>query len=126
LRGRGHLFSGAGGEYDFWSVRPAAYPIPHDGPVGQLLAATGRSPMRPAHVHFMVTAPGFKPLITHIFVDGSDHLASDAVFGVKSSLIVKFEEREAGAAPGKQLNEPWVEAQFDIVLAPETELTDQA
>jgi hydroxyquinol 1,2-dioxygenase len=74
--------------------------------------------MRPAHVHFTVTAPGYKPLITHIFVDGSDHLDSDAVFGVKPSLIVKFEERDAGTAPGAHIDGPWVEAKFEIVLAP--------
>lgn len=119
LLGRGHLFSGPGGQYDFWSVLPAPYPIPHDGPVGRLLAATSRSPMRPAHVHFMVTAPGHKTLITHIFVGGGDHLDSDAVFGVKPSLIVRFEERDAGTAPGSPVDAPWVEANFDIVLAPE-------
>lgn len=120
MRGRGHLFSGAEGEYDFWSVLPAPYPIPHDGPVGRLLAATDRSPMRPAHVHFMVTAPGYRPLITHIFVAGSPHLDSDAVFGVKPSLVVEFDPREAGTAPGGHTNSPWVTASFDIVLAPET------
>jgi hydroxyquinol 1,2-dioxygenase len=119
LQGRGHLFSGPEGEYDFWSVVPAPYPIPHDGPVGRLLAATNRSPMRPAHVHFMVTAPGYETLITHIFVAGSDHLDDDAVFGVKPSLVVRFDERAAGEAGGEHLDGPWAEASFEIVLAPQ-------
>lgn len=118
LRGRAHLFSDEHGTYDFWCVEPAPYPIPYDGPVGEFLIAAGRSPMRPAHVHFMVTARGFHPLITHIFVAGSPHLTSDAVFGVKPSLIVDFQEREAGPGPGGTfLNQPWVEANFDIRLA---------
>ena len=68
--GRAHLFSGDDGAYDFWCVEPVPYPIPHDGPVGELLAAADRSPMRAPHLHFMVTAPGHHPLITHIFVAG--------------------------------------------------------
>jgi hydroxyquinol 1,2-dioxygenase len=117
VQGRGHLFSGPDGRYDFWSVLPAPYSIPHDGPVGRLLAAARRSPMRPAHVHFMVTAPGHNRLITHIFVEGSDHLHDDAVFGVKPSLIVPFEERDGLPAPGGHVEGPWVEAEFDIVLS---------
>ncbi|MEU2358530.1 intradiol ring-cleavage dioxygenase [Streptomyces misionensis] len=117
VQGRGHLFSGPDGEYDFWCVLPAPYPIPHDGPVGRLLAASNRSPMRPAHVHFMVTAPGYSSLITHIFVEGSDHLDGDAVFGVKPSLIIEFKERVGFPAPGAHVDGPWVEAEFDIVLS---------
>jgi protocatechuate 3,4-dioxygenase beta subunit len=117
--GRGHLFSDDDGEYRFWCVRPAPYPIPDDGPVGDLLTATGRSPMRPAHLHFMVSAPGHRTLTTHIFVDGSDHLADDAVFGVKDSLVVAFEPQEGDDGPGgRQLDGPWSRARFDIVLAP--------
>jgi hydroxyquinol 1,2-dioxygenase len=72
------------GRYWFWSVKPEAYPIPADGPVGELLEAGGRGPMRPAHVHFMVTAEGYQTLITHVFVEGDEHLDSDAVFGVRA------------------------------------------
>jgi hydroxyquinol 1,2-dioxygenase len=120
LAGRGHLFASGDAEYDFWTVQPAAYPIPHDGPVGDLLAAAGRSPMRPAHIHFMVSAPGFETLITHIFVAGDRWLDSDAVFGVKPSLIVDFIEHPAGEVGprGRQLDVAWSEALFDIVLAP--------
>lgn len=118
--GRGWLTSGDGGEYRFWSVRPSCYGIPDDGPVGELLAATGRHPMRPAHLHFMVTAPGYRTLITHVFVAGDEYLASDAVFGVKDSLVVDVADHAPGTAPdGRELTEPWASIEFDIVLAKE-------
>ena len=78
------------GRFWFRTILPAPYPIPDDGPVGTLLRATGRHPWRPAHVHFIVGAEGHAPLTTHIFVAGSPHLDSDAVFGVKDSLVVDF------------------------------------
>jgi protocatechuate 3,4-dioxygenase beta subunit len=68
---------------------PVSYPIPNDGPAGQLLAAMGRHPFRPAHIHFMISAPGYRTLVTHLFLDGDEYLASDAVFGVKPSLIIR-------------------------------------
>ena len=86
------------GRFHFRSIMPAYYPIPHDGPVGQMLAATQRHPNRPAHVHFMIAAPGHETLITHIFAADSPYLDSDAVFGVKNSLIAEFARRPAGAA----------------------------
>jgi hydroxyquinol 1,2-dioxygenase len=117
VAGRGWLRSGPDGEYRFWSVRPSPYPIPDDGPVGDLLAATGRGPMRPAHLHFKVTAPGFRTLVTHVFVAGDPHLGSDAVFGVKESLVVDVAEHPAGTAPdGRVLDTPWASTHFDIVL----------
>jgi len=119
LKGRGHLFCDDDGRFDLWGVLPAAYPIPHDGPVGRLLAAAGRSPMRPAHIHLMVTAAGYHTLITHVFVSTSQYLDSDAVFGVKSDLIADFTSHEPGVGPGgRVLEEPWHSAAFDIVLAP--------
>ena len=117
--GRGWLRSAPDGEYRFWSVRPAPYPIPDDGPVGDLLAAAGRGPMRPAHLHFKVEAPGYRTLITHIFVAGDPYLDRDAVFGVKESLITDFAEHPAGPGPdGRPLDGPWTSVEFDIVLAP--------
>jgi hydroxyquinol 1,2-dioxygenase len=117
--GRGWLTSGADGEYRFWSVKPSPYPIPDDGPVGGLLAAAGRGPMRPAHLHFKVTAPGYRTLTTHIFVAGDPYLPCDAVFGVKPSLITDFAERPPGPAPeGRAMDRPWSSVTFDIVLAP--------
>ena len=94
-RGRARLHTDADGRYSFWSVHPEAYPIPHDGPVGELLAAAARAPMRPAHIHFKIAAPGYRTLVTHIFVAGDPHLTSDAVFGVKDSLITKFTNNQA-------------------------------
>ena len=115
--GRGWLTSGPDGEYRFWSVLPTAYSIPDDGPVGDLLAATARSPMRPAHLHFKIDAPGHRTLITHIFVAGDAHLGSDAVFGVKDSLVVEFAEHGPGTAPdGRDMTAPWNSVEFDIVL----------
>ena len=117
--GRGWLRSAPDGEYRFWSVRPAPYPIPDDGPVGDLLTAAGRGPMRPAHLHFKVEAPGYRTLITHIFVAGDPYLDRDAVFGVKESLITDFAEHPPGTGPdGRRLDGPWTSVAFDIVLAP--------
>ena len=118
-RGRGHLFTDDEGRYRFWSVRPECYGIPIDGPVGELLAAGGRGSMRPAHVHFMITAPGHRKLTTHVFDVADQHLDEDAVFGVKSSLITSFERHEAGTAPdGRELSEPYYAMSYDFVLAP--------
>jgi hydroxyquinol 1,2-dioxygenase len=102
-QGRGRLRTDEQGRYAFTSVRPEAYPIPHDGPVGELLTAANRGPMRPAHIHFRISAPGYRTLTTHIFAEGDKHLDSDAVFGVKESLIIPFGET----------------ATFDFTLAPE-------
>jgi protocatechuate 3,4-dioxygenase beta subunit len=79
----------AAGTYRFRTIMPVSYPIPNDGPAGQLLAAMGRHPFRPAHIHFMISAPGYRTLVTHLFLDGDQYLGSDAVFGVKPSLIIR-------------------------------------
>jgi hydroxyquinol 1,2-dioxygenase len=119
---RGWLVTGADGGYRFWSVRPAPYPIPADGPVGDLLAAAGRSPMRPAHVHFRLTAAGYRTLTTHVFAAGDPHLADDAVFGVKDSLVADYTRHPPGRAPdGRTLSGPWSRLDFDFVLAPDRE-----
>ncbi|MBZ5740642.1 dioxygenase family protein [Nocardioides mangrovi] len=119
--GRAYLFSDADGGYRFWAITPTPYPIPHDGPVGAMLAATGRSPMRASHLHFMVSAPGLRTLVTHFFVRGDELLASDSVFGVKDSLVTDIEEM-AAAAPtpdGRDVGDrTWARTRFDIVLAP--------
>lgn len=123
---RGHLSADDAGAFRFWALTPTPYPIPDDGPVGQLLAATGRSPVRASHLHFMVGAPGLRTLVTHIFVRGDDHLDSDSVFGVKDSLIKDFERQPAGtpAPDGRDLGDhTWCRTRFDIVLAPAGERT---
>jgi hydroxyquinol 1,2-dioxygenase len=116
-RGRGHLSADEDGRFWFWTVLPEAYPIPDDGPVGELLRAGGRSPMRPAHIHFMISAQGYERLITHVFAAGDEHLGSDAVFGVKPSLIAPFERHEPGSAPGRDVREPWFSLDYEFVLA---------
>ncbi|CAO3437525.1 intradiol ring-cleavage dioxygenase [Azospirillum endophyticum] len=117
--GRGRLQTDAEGRFACWSVRPVSYPIPHDGPVGRMLEAQGRHPYRPAHVHFMIAAPGFETLVTHLFISGDPYLTSDAVFGVKDSIIVDLIDHPAGAAPdGRELAVPFVELAFDFRLAP--------
>ncbi|MBO0745806.1 MAG: hydroxyquinol 1,2-dioxygenase [Candidatus Dormibacteraeota bacterium] len=121
VAGRAHLFTDRNGEFRFWALTPTAYPIPDDGPVGELLGACRRSPMRAPHLHFMVSHPGWRTLVTHIFVAGGDYLDSDSVFGVKESLIKRFEEQPAGTATpdGRDLGDgSWTRTRFDIVLAP--------
>jgi protocatechuate 3,4-dioxygenase beta subunit len=81
------------GAYRFRTILPVSYPIPDDGPAGQLLAAMGRHPFRPAHIHFMISAPGYRTLVTHLFFEGDEYLESDAVFGVKPSLVVRPESK---------------------------------
>jgi hydroxyquinol 1,2-dioxygenase len=106
-RGRGHLHSGADGRFWFDTVKPEAYPIPADGPVGELLQAGGRGPMRPAHIHFKIEAEGYQTLITHVFADGDEYLDNDAVFGVRSNLIGQFQQDQEGR---------W-RLEYDFVLA---------
>jgi hydroxyquinol 1,2-dioxygenase len=109
--GRGLFTADQDGSYWFRTIVPTYYPIPTDGPVGRLLEATKRHPYRPAHIHFIVTAPGHRPLTTHIFVAGSPYIESDAVFAVKKSLITEFTPADDPDQPAR--------ANFDIVLQPE-------
>jgi len=96
------------GRYSFITTRPLDYSVPTDGPVGGLLEATGRTSMRPAHTHFIVSAPGYYPVTTHFFDSESQYLDSDAVFGVRDSLILEFEKVDTDN----------LKAQFDIALTP--------
>lgn len=108
------------GSYAFLAVRPTAYPIPDDGPVGGMLRATARHPWRPAHLHAIVRAPGYQSVATHIFDDESDYLATDAVFGVKPSLIRHFERHEPGESvrpEGIPEGDLWYSLNFDFKLA---------
>ena len=105
------------GRFHFWSILPSSYPIPYDGPVGDLLQATRRHPYRPAHLHFMISAPGHETLVTHVFVKGDQYLDSDAVFGVKNSLIEEFRQHVPGSAPdGRQMTQPWRSFSYDLCL----------
>ncbi len=120
--GRGLFTADTDGAFWFRTVVPSHYPIPTDGPVGTLLNATGRHAYRPAHIHFIVTAPGQRALTTHIFVAGSPYIESDAVFAVKKSLIKEFtpvDDPEQAARYG--LTGPFCLANFDIILQPAAE-----
>ena len=116
---RGNLRSLENGRFHFRTIVAAPYPIPNDGPVGQMLAALGRHPWRPAHLHFMITAPGYAPLITHIFRAESPYLESDSVFGVRSSLIAEWVPHDAGTAPdGTRMDSPFYTLQYEFKLHP--------
>jgi catechol 1,2-dioxygenase len=115
---RGRYRTDAEGRYAITTILPVSYPIPTDGPVGRMLDATGRHPWRPAHLHFMIDAPGHRRLVTHIFDKDDKYLESDAVFGVKPSLMVSYHERAAGDDLARRfnLNGPYREANCDFVL----------
>jgi hydroxyquinol 1,2-dioxygenase len=118
-RARGILHSGPNGEYHFRTITAEAYPVPHDGPVGSMLKKLGRHPWRPAHLHFMIKAEGYETLITHVFRSGDTYLDSDAVFGVRSSLVADWVRHEPGVAPdGTRLDVPFHTMDFDFVLNP--------
>jgi protocatechuate 3,4-dioxygenase beta subunit len=107
------------GEFWFRTIVPRYYPIPTDGPVGGLLTATGRHPYRPAHIHLLVTAPGYRTLTTHVFEASSPYIDSDAVFGVKTSLVHEFAHvDDALSAEERGLPNPYRAVDVDLVLAP--------
>jgi catechol 1,2-dioxygenase len=114
---RGRFRAGPDGAFAFRTVRPVDYPIPDDGPVGRMLAATGRHPWRPAHVHLIVSAEGYERVTTHIFDAASAYLGSDVVFGVKPSLVRTFTEHDPAvetAPPG--ITGRWLTVDVDVVL----------
>lgn len=116
---RGKFRTDAEGRYRFVAIKPVSYPIPDDGPVGQLLRALGRHPYRPAHIHALVSAEGFQPLTTHLFVKGDPYLDSDAVFGTKDSLVVDFVRHDfAEEAARYGVTPPFYTVTFDFVLKP--------
>jgi catechol 1,2-dioxygenase len=100
------------GRYWFNAVRPKFYPIPDDGPVGKMLARMGRHPFRPAHLHYIIEADGFETLTTHTFDPDDPYIHSDAVFGVKESLIAQYKD----TTPDSSYQKQW-EVEFDFVLA---------
>jgi len=117
---RGRTVSNEDGEYLFATIKPVPYPIPDDGPVGDMLRATNRSNLRTSHIHFKITAEGFKPLVTQVFSDDDPYLDLDAVFGVRESLITKFEEASASEVPPiAGIKAPYCKVAFDFHLVPE-------
>lgn len=107
---RGVFITGPDGRYWFTGIKPVSYPIPDDGPVGQMLGHLGRHPWRPAHMHFMLNHPGYQRIVTHTFVSGDPYLTSDTVFGVKESLILDYRANPSGETA-------W-QADFDFVMVP--------
>jgi hydroxyquinol 1,2-dioxygenase len=117
--GRGLFTADDEGRFWFRTVVPSYYPIPTDGPVGELLIATGRHAFRPAHIHFIVTAPGHRDLTTHIFVAGSEYIESDTVFAVKKSLVADFtEETDPDLAASWDIKVPFRHADVEIIMQP--------
>lgn len=109
------------GRYWYWSIRPSFYPVPVDGPVGRMLDGMGRHPFRPGHIHMMVSAPGYASVTTHLFVAKSPYIESDAVFGVRPSLIVEYKSHPAGTAPdGRTMDVPYWSAHYDFCLESQT------
>jgi hydroxyquinol 1,2-dioxygenase len=117
MKARGRIRTDAQGRYWFRSIRPTYYPVPTDGPVGVMLRKMGRHPNRPGHIHMIVSAPGFEAVTTHLFVANSEYLDSDAVFGMKESLVTQFDKHPPGKAPtGEVMNEPFYTVQYDFRL----------
>lgn len=120
---RAAMTTGSDGRYLFSTVRPAPYTVPDDGPVGELLHATGRHPWRPSHLHFIVVAEGFKTLVTEVFPSDDPYLDEDAVFGVREKLVMAYQERHSTAglpddlAAKDRLKTPFYVVDFDFVLA---------
>ena len=118
MRARFHTDSR--GQFWFRSIVPSCYPIPNDGPVGKLLDAQSRHPFRPAHVHFLISARGFRKLVTHVFIADDPYLDSDVVFGVKDALIRKLEHQAAGTTPeGHAVDENMAALRYTFMLANE-------
>jgi hydroxyquinol 1,2-dioxygenase len=119
MKARGRIRTDAAGRYWFRSIRPTYYPVPTDGPVGRMLRRMGRHPYRPGHIHMIVSAPGYLPVTTHLFVAGSQYLDSDAVFGMKESLVAQFERHSPGVGPdGERMETPFYTVNYDFRLRP--------
>jgi catechol 1,2-dioxygenase len=116
---RALLTTGADGRYWFRTVKPCSYPVPTDGPGGEWLRATGRQPMRPAHIHARVDADGYRPLITHLFVAGDPYLDKDAAFGVRNGLVLDFRiQDEAAEIAANGMPGAYFDVSYDLVLVP--------
>jgi hydroxyquinol 1,2-dioxygenase len=117
MQARGRIRTDAQGRYWFRSIRPTFYPVPTDGPVGRMLRKMGRHPYRPGHIHMIVSAPGHLPVTTHLFVAESQYLDSDAVFGMKESLVAQFDRHPPGVGPnGERVETAFYTVNFDFRL----------
>jgi hydroxyquinol 1,2-dioxygenase len=120
MKARGRIRTDDEGRYSFRSIKPEYYPVPTDGPVGRLLEKMGRHPMRPGHIHMKVSAPGHSTITTHLFAAGSPYIDSDAVFGVKESLVTAFSKQPPGVAPdGTHMETSYYVVNYDFRLARE-------
>lgn len=123
---RCRMISGKNGEYGLSTIRPAPYTVPDDGPVGELLNATGRHPWRPSHLHFIITAPGYHSLVTEVFPSDDPYLDEDAVFGVRDDLVMEYVEQTDprlvpdGFEAKDKLTSPYYSVDFDFVLSADT------
>lgn len=113
---RGKFTTDATGRFSFRSVKPAGYPVPTDGPVGDMLRAQNRHPYRPAHIHFLGFKPGYKTLITQVFVDDDQHLETDVVFGVTRALVGDYRRHEHGQTPAVGVRAPWYTLNYRFVM----------
>jgi hydroxyquinol 1,2-dioxygenase len=119
MKARGRIRTDSEGRYWFRSLKPTFYPVPTDGPVGRMLRKMGRHPYRPGHIHMIVSAPGHLPVTTHLFVAESQYLDSDAVFGMKESLVAQFERHSPGTDPnGDRIDTPFYTVEYDFRLRP--------
>ena len=119
MKARGKIRTDAQGRYWFRSIRPTFYAVPTDGPVGRMLRKMGRHPYRPGHIHMIVSAAGYLPVTTHLFIAGSDYLDTDAVFGVKESLVAQFDRHAPGVGPGgERMDTPFYTVNYDFRLRP--------
>ena len=116
---RARFITDADGRFFFRTILPCSYPIPVDGPVGEMIHATKRPALRPAHVHFLVAAPGYQPLVTHVFIGGDPNIDCDVVFGVKDELIANIEKRTDPMMPdGKPAAAPWHLMTYEFRMKP--------
>ena len=116
---RARFITDADGRFFFRTILPCSYPIPVDGPVGEMIHATKRPALRPAHVHFLVAAPGYQPLVTHVFIGGDPNIDCDVVFGVKDELIANIEKRTDPKMPdGKPASAPWHLMTYEFRMKP--------
>ncbi len=116
---RGKFRTDGEGRFCFVAIKPVSYSIPDDGPVGQMLLAVGRHPYRPAHIHLLISAEGFAPVTTHLFVSGDSYLDSDAVFGTKDSLVVDFIRHDSAEEAARyQISTPFYTVEYDFALRP--------
>jgi protocatechuate 3,4-dioxygenase beta subunit len=113
---RGKFTTDDSGRFAFRSVKPAGYPVPTDGPVGEMLRAQNRHPFRPAHIHFLGFKKGYKTLITQVFVDDDEHLESDVVFGVTRALVGNYRRHDEGEPPAGGVRAPWYTLSYRLVM----------